>query len=139
MSGAHHGMTASVAALGGLATTLAIYAWSLARLRHFERSHAQEVPWWFGYACDGTNLAAALALWVLFVGVGFAAPRALALSVGLGLLTFALDALAGRVLRLRVASLAVIVTAVGVAAAVVARSAAIDAMLARLMTLVEPR
>lgn len=80
-----------------LALALAAHAELLARLRAAEPAH----PWWFGYARDGANLAAALMLWGAYIMVGFTGPNALLAGMLTCLGTYLLDWLVARALQVR--------------------------------------
>jgi hypothetical protein len=80
-----------------LALALAAHAELLVRLRTAEPAH----PWWFGYARDGANLAAALMLWGAYIMVGFTGPNALLAGMLTCLGTYLLDWLVARALQVR--------------------------------------
>jgi hypothetical protein len=87
--------------VGALLLALAAHGELLIRLRRAEAAH----PWWFGYARDGANLAAALMLWGAYLMIGFAAPVALLAGMLTCLGTYVIDwvvAQAMRVTRARI-------------------------------------
>jgi hypothetical protein len=80
-----------------LALALAAHGELLVRLRVAEPAR----PWWFGYARDGANLAAALMLWGAYLMVGFPGPVALMAGMLTCLGTYLLDWLIARALKVR--------------------------------------
>jgi hypothetical protein len=78
-----------------LAVALAAHVELLARLRAAEPLG----PWWFGYARDGANLAAALMLWGAYLLQGFGGPLALLAATMTCLGTYLCDWLLARTLR----------------------------------------
>jgi len=80
-----------------LAFALAAHVELLARLRAAETAG----PWWFGYARDGANLAAALMLWGAYLMIGFAPPVALMTGMLTCLVAYLLDWSVARALRAR--------------------------------------
>jgi hypothetical protein len=80
-----------------LAFALAVHLELLARLRLAD-SHSP--PWWFGYARDATNLAAALMLWGAYLMFDFSPPVALCAAMLTTLVTYLLDWTLARALRI---------------------------------------
>ena len=112
-------MAQSLVADGVLAGALAVHAELLARLR---RVDAPTPPWWFGYARDGTNLSALLMLWGAYLGFGYL-PAVAFLAAGLTtLVTYILDWVLARGLRLKRARLTLALTLAAWVAFVAVRS-----------------
>jgi len=129
-------MPTSLVADGALAGALAIHAELLARLR---RVDAPTPPWWFGYARDGTNLAACLMSWGAYLGFGFAPAVAFLAAALTTLGTYILDWLLARGLRLRRMRVALALPLAAWVALVAIRPQTIDHGFARLIAAAEPR
>jgi hypothetical protein len=128
-------MPTSLVAGGALALALAVHAELLARLR---RVDASAPPWWFGYARDATNLSALLMAWGAYVGFGFA-PAVAFLAAALNVLvTYILDWLIARGLRVRHARLALALPLTAWVLVVVLRPSVIGHALERLIAAVQP-
>jgi hypothetical protein len=89
-----------------LVIALAVHVELLARLR---RVDPESPPWWFGYARDGANLAAALMLWGAYRLAEFPLAVALLAAMLTTLATYLLDWTMARALRLRWARVALAV------------------------------
>jgi hypothetical protein len=98
-----------------LVAALVIYSQLLNRLR---RVDGPEPPWWFGYARDGANLAAAFMFWGSYCLHGFATATALLAALLTTLVIYILDWTLGRALGLK--SWFVIAVPLGIWAVVVA-------------------
>jgi hypothetical protein len=133
-------MTVSLAQVGGVAlvAATAAYVGALARLRALEAKRGRAPGWWFGYARDGTNLAASGTLFLAFVAAGFGGPAALVLGCGLTLGIYLADWIAGRWLGWRAAPVIVLAAALSVAAGVLARQAEVAAALDATLAAVAP-
>jgi hypothetical protein len=128
-------MPTSLVADGVLAVALAIHAELLARLR---RVDAPSPPWWFGYARDGTNLAAVLIAWGAYLGFDYA-PAVAFLAAGLTTLTtYVLDWIFARGLKLRHARVALGVTLAAWLVTVALRPDLVSRALQRLIAAVQP-
>jgi hypothetical protein len=116
--------------LAALAFALVVHGELLVRLRQAEPAG----PWWFGYARDGVNLAAALMLWGAYIMIGFSPPLGLMAGMLTCLATYLLDWLLMRGVQLKhsrallAVPIAAWVTLVAIAPGRVA--AAFDALLA---------
>jgi hypothetical protein len=80
-----------------LALALFAYGELLVRLRRAEPAR----PWWFGYARDGANLAAALMLWGAYLMLGWRAPVALLAGLTTTLAAYILDWTLARAFQVR--------------------------------------
>ena len=79
-----------------VAIALAAHGELLVRLRQAEPAR----PWWFGYARDGVNLAAALMSWGGYMMMGLGGPDALLAGMLTTLATYVLDWTLARGLKL---------------------------------------
>jgi hypothetical protein len=86
-----------LAAVLALAVGLAVHAELLARLRVAEPAG----PWWFGYARDGANTSAVLMLWGGYLLLGYHPPEALLAGMLTTLVTYLLDWVFARALKLK--------------------------------------
>ena len=123
-------------AVAALAFALAVHLELLARLRLVD-SHSP--PWWFGYARDGANLAAALMSWGAYMMFGFAPAVSLCGAMLTTLVTYLLDwtlARALRITRVRLALALPLALWVGVVAFA---PEVIGSALTQLVTAVQPR
>jgi hypothetical protein len=128
-------MVESLVADGFLVLSLAVHAELLARLR---RADAPKPAWWFGYARDGTNLAAMLMYLGAYLGLHFAGPVAFLAAALTTLVTYMLDWFFARGLRLQRVRLALAMP-LGLWVAVVSlRPAPIASGLWRLIAGVQP-
>jgi hypothetical protein len=109
---------AAVLALGAL-----VYAFVLDRLRRMDRAYPSTVPadspWWYGYARDLGNLVGAVVFTGGFWLLGFALPEGIVAGAVLTLVSYGLDYLLGRALRLRRAALVLVPMLWALVAAVV--------------------
>jgi hypothetical protein len=128
-------MPNSLVADGVLAAALAVHAELLARLR---RVDAPTPPWWFGYARDGTNLAAVLIAWGAFLGFGYPPAVAFLAAALTTLSTYILDWLLARGLALRHARLALGAALATWLVVVALRPDAVGRALQRLIFAVQP-
>lgn len=121
-----------------LAAVAAIYGALLARLRRFETARAAALPWWFGYARDGTNVFCAALYAGGFFAAGLPGPSALTAGVALLCAHYVADWAFGKKLALRLGPpiVAFAVAATGAALALCARPLA--AALARLLDAAAP-
>jgi hypothetical protein len=78
--------------------------------RAFPSTNPVESTWWFGYARDLTNLGGLGMYVAAFFLVGFPGPLALLASALLGIVTYGLDYLYGRVLSINRTALALAAT-----------------------------
>ena len=128
-------MPTSLVADGVLVGGLAVHAELLARLR---RVDAPTPPWWFGYARDGTNLSALLILWGAYLGLDFA-PAVAFLAAGLTtLVTYILDWVLARGLKLRRTRLALGLPLAAWVVLVAWRPDMVSRALQRLLAAVQP-
>jgi hypothetical protein len=118
-----------------VAFALAVHVELLARLR---AADAVPPPWWFGYARDATNLAAALMLWGGYQALGFAPPVALLAAMLTTLATYLFDWLIARGLKLRRARLLVALPLAAWVAVLAFSPEPIGRVLAELITAVRP-
>jgi hypothetical protein len=86
-----------IPAVLSLAVALFAYGELLVRLRRAEPAR----PWWFGYARDSANLAAALMLWGVYLMLGWAAPVALLAGLTTTLAAYILDWALARAFQMR--------------------------------------
>lgn len=128
-------MPTSLVADGVLAAALAIHAELLARLR---RVDAPTPPWWFGYARDGTNLAAVLIAWGAFLGFDYPPAVAFLAAALTTLSTYILDWIFARGLALRHARIALGVVLAGWLVFVALRPDILGRALQRLIWAVQP-
>jgi hypothetical protein len=84
-------------AVVALAVALFAYGELLVRLRRAEPAR----PWWFGYARDGANLAAALMLWGAYLMLGWGGPVSLLAALTTTLAAYILDWALARAFRMR--------------------------------------
>ena len=127
-------MNATVGALA-LALALAVYVELLERIR---RVDVAPLPWWFGYARDGANLAAGFLLHGAYRVLGLPTPAALCAAMLTALVVYILDWIAGRALEVRRARL-VLAAPLGAWVALMALAPdGLTAALNRLIVAVQP-
>ncbi len=113
-----------IAGVAVLALGVLVYAYLLDRLRGMDRAYPSTVPadspWWFGYARDLGNLCG----WLTFSGgfwlLDFPVPEAAVAGAGLTLVSYGLDYLFGRALKVRRAAVTLAPLLLGIVAVVVA-------------------
>jgi hypothetical protein len=126
----------------GAAMLLAVvgaYATVLGRLRGYERAARAGAPWWFGYARDGVNLAAAASLFAAFLVAGFTGPAALVLAALLALAAYLVDWATGRWLALRRARPVTIAATAALGGAMLIGADAVAERIGEVLTAVAPR
>ena len=128
-------MPQSLVADGALAGALAVHAELLARLR---RVDAPAPPWWFGYARDGTNLSAVLIAWGAYLGLGYAPAVAFLAAALTALITYILDWVLARGLRVGYARLALALVLAAWVTIVALRPDSVSRALQRLVSAVQP-
>ncbi|HEX4461798.1 MAG TPA: hypothetical protein VIA18_27650 [Polyangia bacterium] len=129
-------MPMSVVADVALAAILALFVELLSRLRAAELRPTP--PWWLGYAHDGTNVAAALVGWCVFLGVGYAPAVAFLAASLTALLTYMLDWTFADGLRLRHPRLALLAILTAWVTAVTLWPAPVSHALWRMLDIVQP-
>jgi len=127
---------ATVVAVAALTLALAVHLELLARLRLVDESAP---PWWFGYARDGANLAAALMLWGAYSMSGFSPAVALCAAMLTTLVTYLLDWTLARALRIRRARLALALPLAAWVGMMALAPQALGGLLGELITAVQPR
>ncbi len=128
-------MPASVVADVALAATLALFAEALSRLRAVDTGAP---PSWLGYARDGTNVAAALIGWCVFLGVGYPPAVAFLAASLTALVTYMIDWAFASGLRLRRPRLALGATLAAWVTVVTIWPLAVGHVLARMLDAVQP-
>jgi hypothetical protein len=123
-------------AVAALALALAVHLELLARLRLVNE---QAPPWWFGYARDGANLAAALMSWGAYLMLGFPSAVALCAAMLTTLGTYLLDWTVARPLGIRRVRLALALPLAAWVIAVALAPSSIGGALGELITTVQPR
>ena len=122
--------------MAALALALAVHLELLARLRLIDE---QAPPWWFGYARDGANLAAALMSWGAYLTVGFSSAVALCAAMLTTLVTYLLDWTLARPLGVRRVRLALALPLAAWVAVVALAPGTVGSALGELVTAVQPR
>ena len=128
-------MPAPVVADLALAATLALFAESLSRLRAVD---TDPPPGWLGYARDGTNVAAALIGWCVFLGVGYPPAVAFLAASLTALLIYMLDWTLADGLRLRHPRIALAATLTAWITAVTLWPAPVGHVFVRMLDMVQP-
>jgi hypothetical protein len=123
-------------AVGALALALAVHLELLARLRLVD---TKAPPWWFGYARDGANLAAALMLWGGYLMIGFSPAVALCAAMLTTLVTYMLDWTLARPLGIRQVRLALSLPLAAWVAVMALAPGAVGSALGELVAAVQPR
>ena len=116
-----------------LVASLFAYGWALGQIRTARKRSGD--AWWFGYARDGSNLAAVTAVGVSFWGIHFQPSLAMAAAFLLVLFVYVLDYWLGRGLRRAVAGWLAAAAGVGIAGLILMAPARVADGLTQVMAL----